>query len=87
MIEKGVAEGDTVVTDGQLRLFPGAHVRAGGRARSFGLGAVVNLSRLFIERPDHDDAGVRSRSCCSASLRSARCRSPHCRVSIIRPFR
>ena len=28
VIEKGVAPGDTVVTDGQLRLFPGAPVRA-----------------------------------------------------------
>ena len=27
-IEKGVAPGDTVVTDGQLRLFPGAQIRA-----------------------------------------------------------
>ncbi|MGA9625655.1 MAG: efflux RND transporter periplasmic adaptor subunit, partial [Bryobacteraceae bacterium] len=28
VIEKGVAPGDTVVTDGQLRLYPGAKVRA-----------------------------------------------------------
>jgi multidrug efflux system membrane fusion protein len=28
VIEKGVVPGDTVVTDGQLRLFPGARVRA-----------------------------------------------------------
>ncbi len=28
MVEKGVSPGDTVVTDGQLRLFPGAQVRA-----------------------------------------------------------
>jgi multidrug efflux system membrane fusion protein len=28
LIEKGVAPGDTVVTDGQLRLFPGAQIRA-----------------------------------------------------------
>jgi multidrug efflux system membrane fusion protein len=28
VIEKGVAPGDTVVTDGQLRLYPGAMVRA-----------------------------------------------------------
>jgi membrane fusion protein, multidrug efflux system len=27
VIQKGVAPGETVVTDGQLRLFPGAHVR------------------------------------------------------------
>ena len=27
VIEKGVAPGETVVTDGQLRLFPGAHVK------------------------------------------------------------
>jgi membrane fusion protein, multidrug efflux system len=28
VIEKGLAAGDAVVTDGQLRLFPGAHIRA-----------------------------------------------------------
>ena len=28
IIAKGVAPGETVVTDGQLRLFPGAHIRA-----------------------------------------------------------
>jgi multidrug efflux system membrane fusion protein len=28
IIDKGVAPGETVVTDGQLRLFPGAHIRA-----------------------------------------------------------
>jgi multidrug efflux system membrane fusion protein len=28
VIEKGIAPGDTVVTDGQLRLFPGAKIRA-----------------------------------------------------------
>jgi multidrug efflux system membrane fusion protein len=28
VIEKGIAPGDTVVTDGQLRLYPGARVRA-----------------------------------------------------------
>ncbi len=28
IIEKGVAPGETVVTDGQLRLFPGVHIRA-----------------------------------------------------------
>jgi multidrug efflux system membrane fusion protein len=27
IIEKGIAPGDTVVTDGQMRLFPGAHVQ------------------------------------------------------------
>jgi membrane fusion protein, multidrug efflux system len=27
VIEKGIASGETVVTDGQLRLFPGAHVQ------------------------------------------------------------
>jgi len=28
VVEKGVAPGETVVTDGQLRLFPGAHIKA-----------------------------------------------------------
>ena len=28
VIEKGIAPGDTVVTDGQLRLFPGAKIQA-----------------------------------------------------------
>ena len=27
VVEKGLAPGETVVTDGQLRLFPGAQVR------------------------------------------------------------
>jgi multidrug efflux system membrane fusion protein len=27
VVEKGIAPGDTVVTDGQMRLFPGAHVQ------------------------------------------------------------
>jgi membrane fusion protein, multidrug efflux system len=30
VIEKGMAAGETVVTDGQLRLFPGAHVQTAG---------------------------------------------------------
>lgn len=28
VVEKGVEPGDTVVTDGQLRLFPGAEIKA-----------------------------------------------------------
>ena len=28
VIDKGLAKGETVVTDGQLRLFPGAKIRA-----------------------------------------------------------
>jgi len=28
IVEKGVAPGETVVTDGQLRLFPGARIEA-----------------------------------------------------------
>lgn len=28
IVEKGIAPGETVVTDGQLRLFPGAHIQA-----------------------------------------------------------
>lgn len=28
VVEKGIAPGETVVTDGQLRLFPGAHIKA-----------------------------------------------------------
>ena len=36
VIDKGLAPGETVVTDGQLRLFPGAQIRAvdGCQARS-----------------------------------------------------
>ena len=51
VIEKGIAPGETVVTDGQLRLFPGAQVQARGRRRSSDAGQVMNLSRIFIERP------------------------------------
>ncbi len=36
VIEKGVAPGDTVVTDGQLRLFPGAPIRAVDAAKMEG---------------------------------------------------
>ncbi len=34
VIAKGVAPGETVVTDGQLRLFPGAKINRCRRARS-----------------------------------------------------
>jgi multidrug efflux pump subunit AcrA (membrane-fusion protein) len=27
VVETGISPGETVVTDGQLRLFPGAHIR------------------------------------------------------------
>lgn len=39
VIEKGLAPGETVVTDGQMRLFPGAHVRA------------VDAGKVEAERP------------------------------------
>ena len=52
VIEKGVAPGETVVTDGQLLLFPGAHVRpVAVRASRSGSEAAMNISRIFIERP------------------------------------
>ena len=50
VIEKGIAPGETVVTDGQLRLFPGATIQAGGSSQDRN-GAAMNLSRIFIERP------------------------------------
>jgi multidrug efflux system membrane fusion protein len=39
VIEKGMAAGETVVTDGQLRLFPGAHVQAAGASGPAGAGS------------------------------------------------
>jgi membrane fusion protein, multidrug efflux system len=36
VIDKGIAPRETVVTDGQLRLFPGAHVQAAAAARPVG---------------------------------------------------
>ncbi len=51
VIEKGVSPGETVVTDGQLRLFPGARVKPVPAGQSRSPGAVMNISRLFIERP------------------------------------
>ena len=50
VIEKGIAPGDTVVTDGQLRLFPGAQVQTVDPAQTRS-GEIMNLSRIFIERP------------------------------------
>jgi len=38
VIDKGVAPGETVVTDGQLRLFPGAHVQAAAAGQPGGQG-------------------------------------------------
>ena len=50
VIESGIAPGDTVVTDGTLVLFPGATVKLVD-ASKVGAGALMNLSRIFIERP------------------------------------
>ena len=48
VIEKGLAPGERVVTDGQLRLAPGAKVtiKTGGQG-----GRSMNISELFIRRP------------------------------------
>ena len=50
VIENGLAPGETVVTDGQMRIFPGATIKA-VRCRQAGNGAAMNLSRIFIDRP------------------------------------
>ena len=50
VIEQGLQAGERVVTDGQLRLFPGAKVEiknAAGQAEE----PAVNISELFIRRP------------------------------------
>ncbi len=49
MIATGLAAGDTVVTDGHLRLVPGGRVtqRAAGEAK----GGIMNIAELFIKRP------------------------------------
>ena len=52
IIQKGIAAGETVVTDGQLRLFPGARIKPVPAANRFGDAVKPCTSRaLFIERP------------------------------------
>ena len=49
VLKQGVKPGETVVTDGQLRLVPGSRISIkGGNTREGGL---MNLSALFIKRP------------------------------------
>ena len=48
VIARGLEPGETVVTDGQFRLSPGAR---GAGARGRGGRDAVNLSELFIRRP------------------------------------
>ena len=52
VIEKGVNPGERVVTDGQLRLGPGAQVRIVEGVEGKGQGfPTMNISELFIRRP------------------------------------
>jgi hypothetical protein len=85
VIEKGVAPGETVVTDGQLRLFPGARC-SWWTPRNSDAGPLMNLSRIFIERPIMT-ALVCFAICCSAPSRSARCRWRRCPAWITPPSR
>ena len=49
VLKEGVKPGETVVTDGQLRLVPGSRISIkGGQHRE---GRLMNLSALFIKRP------------------------------------
>ena len=49
VIKDGLAAGDTVVTDGHLRLVPGSRVSVARRRR--GQGGIMNFAALFIKRP------------------------------------
>ena len=57
VIEKGIAPGDTVVTDGQLRLFPGAQVQTGGPGEGRDGASHEPFAHLH-RAPDHDGAGL-----------------------------
>ena len=49
VIKEGLKPGETVVTDGQLRLVPGSRISVKGAERREG--GVMNLAALFIKRP------------------------------------
>ena len=49
VIKQGLAAGDSVVTDGHLRLVPGSRVSRAGRQRR--KGGIMNVAELFIKRP------------------------------------
>ena len=53
MIESGLKPGETVVTDGHLRLVPGQphHVKGQSDQPADAEGSVMNLSAIFIRRP------------------------------------
>ena len=48
---EGVKPGETVVTDGQLRLVPGSRITVQTRSRYCSKGGLMNLTALFIKRP------------------------------------
>jgi len=80
VIGKGLAPGETVVTDGQLRLVPGARVQIKQAVRE-GAGAPRSCT------PPRPSSGARSRprssrwrSCCSGSWPTGSCRSATCRT-------
>ena len=81
VIEKGLAAGETVVTDGQMALFPGAPVRIVEPAKAEPAredrGRNEHLA-AFHRSADHDGAGRVSASCCSAWWLFAPCRWPRC---------
>ena len=58
VITKGIAPGETVVTDGQLRLIPGFKVEivSGAPAKRSG-GAPMNISETLHPAAHHDRAG------------------------------
>ena len=51
MIENGLKPGETVVTDGHLRLVPGSRISVKAAGDSAPEGSVMNLSAIFIRRP------------------------------------
>ncbi len=55
VVESGIAPGETVITDGQMRLIPGAPVRVvpavGQAAAERKRNVLMNISHFFIQRP------------------------------------
>ena len=77
VIEKGLASGQLVVTDGQLRLVPGARVEVKGGAdsgRARAAGGPHEPLRTLHPPAGHDHAGHDGASCSSASWATGCCR-------------
>ncbi len=86
VIAEGLAAGETVVTDGQLRLVPGAAIEVKEPARPRGDASHEHL-RALHPPAGHDHARHGRASCSSASWPTGCCRSATCRTWTSRPSR